>query len=48
MCIPTMYCSFLKPDIVIGTRLPLFHLFALPTLWVKIELVARKNVAGQK
>jgi hypothetical protein len=43
-----MYRSFLKPDIVIGTRLPLFHLFATRTLWVRIELVARDNAAEQK
>jgi hypothetical protein len=42
-------CLFLceEPDIVIGTRvigtrLPLFHLFATRTLWVRIELVARQ------
>lgn len=39
-----------EPDIVIGTRvigtrLPLFHLFATRTLWVRIELVARDNAA---
>ena len=32
ICITPMYCSFVKPDIVIGTRLPLFHVFALRTL----------------
>jgi hypothetical protein len=42
-----------EPDIVIGTRvigtrLPLFHLFATRTLWVRIELVARDNAAEQK
>jgi hypothetical protein len=43
-------CLFLceEPDIVIGTRLPLFHLFASRTLWVRIELVARDNAAEQK
>jgi len=39
-----------EPDIVIGTRvigtrLPLFHLFATRTLWVRIEMVARDNAA---
>jgi hypothetical protein len=48
-------CLFLceEPDTVIGTRvigtrLPLFHLFATRTLWVRIELVARDNAAEQK
>jgi hypothetical protein len=27
---------------------PLFHVFALRTLQARIELVARKNAAGQK
>jgi len=32
ICITPMYCSFVKPAIVVGTRLSLFHLFAPRTL----------------
>jgi hypothetical protein len=31
---------------MIRTRLPLFHLFTLRTMQVRIELVARENAAG--
>ena len=46
--LPLCTVSFVKPDIVIGTRLALFHLFATRTLWVRIKLVASDNAVEQK